>query len=199
MPNSPRPSRRADRAVRALSVGLLLLTLAACGPALPLYMPYEVARTHGFTEATLPDGRMRVTYVAPASHGFDTGPAGRRAQGDERLALAYDFALWRAADLALQRGAGAFAVLDRVNDVSADVRTDYYYDPWPYRSRRSGPFYPYYYPYAYSYDRTATVGGAVTLTVEFRQVPGPGAFDARALIAQMQARYPNAVPPPAGS
>lgn len=192
MPRSRRPFRKAERAA-ALA---LLLLASGCGLAYPLYTPQEVARTYGYAEQALPDNRYRVSYVAPSSTGFDTGPANRRAHADAQVALAYDLALLRAANIALEKGFPAFAVSDRVNDVAADLRTDYY-DPWPYRwNRRRYPFDPYpYYPY-YSYDRTATIGAAVTLTIELRIAVGPGTFDAAAIRSEVMARWPDAAGKP---
>lgn len=195
MPRSRHPFRRAERA----AVLALALLAGGCGLKYPLYTPQEVARTYGYSEQALPDNRYRVSYVVPAATGFDTGPANRKAHADALVALAYDLALWRAADLALEKGFPAFAVSDRVNDVAADLRTDYY-DPWPYRwNRRRYPFDPYpYYPY-YAYDRTATIGAAVTLTVDLRIAAGPGTFAAAATRAEIMARHPGAAAPPPGS
>lgn len=195
MPRSRRPFHKAERAA-ALA---LLLLAGGCGMPYPLYTPQEVARSYGYSEQALSDASYRVSYVVPSSTGFDTGPANRRAHADAQVALAYDMALWRAADIALQKGFPAFAVTDRVNDVAADLRTDFY-DPWPYRwHRRRYPFDPYpYYPY-YAYDRTATIGAAVTLTVELRRAAGPGTFDAAAVRAEVMARRPGAGGPPPGS
>lgn len=186
------------RALRLLPIAALLL--AACaGQPRPLYAPFGQLGGYGYTEEQLSETRLRVRYEAPTDTTYDVGRLERERQADAQVALAYDMALLRAAELALARGFPAFAVTERENDVAVDVQPVYpfYRDPFlfpgPFHRRR----HPYFYPTPYYFERHATVGAGVTLLVELRRSAGPEALDARATISRLQTKYPNARPAPA--
>lgn len=136
--------------MRALStillVFLLCFGLAACQTRGPT--PYQAATTTngqsgGYAEQWIDDATYEVSFSG-------------NTQTDRETVETY--ALYRAAELAAERGYESFALLDR--ETEDYVRRNYYYDPvyspfyysrfgyWPYRYGYHA--YPYTYrPYAY--------------------------------------------------
>lgn len=84
---------------------LAALSLTACATAPTLYQPAASARAVGFSEYRIEQGRYRIT--------FQGGPGAAAAQ-------VTDYALLRAADLALADGYDWFRVADRVVQGQAD-------------------------------------------------------------------------------
>ncbi|WP_411288131.1 CC0125/CC1285 family lipoprotein [Phenylobacterium sp.] len=84
---------------------LAALSLAACATAPTLYQPAASARAVGFSEYRIEQGRYRIT--------FQGGPGAPAAQ-------VTDYALLRAADLALADGYDWFRVADRFAQGQAD-------------------------------------------------------------------------------
>jgi len=191
--------------LRAGLAAAAALALAACVQALhlPLYTPLESTGSYGYAERQLAERRFQVSYDAPvvATYAY---PGGQRQQEvEEKVAVAYDLALWRAAELALAAGYPALTVTERDRDVRVEVFGDpyaspfypFYYPPFPFTHHgpRYGllphPFYPgYYEPYA-----ELIVG--VTITVEFLDSVAPGALDAGATLDRLRGQYPEAVAP----
>lgn len=83
---------------RALLAVLFTLTLAACATAPTHFQPAATAGGVGFSEMRIEPGRYRVT--------FQGGPGAPEA-------MVQDYALLRAADLALADGYDWFRVIDR--------------------------------------------------------------------------------------
>jgi hypothetical protein len=188
------------RPLRLPPLGALLLLAACAGEPRALYAPFGQLGGYGYTEQQLSETRLRVRYEAPTDTVYDTGRIERDRQSDARLTIAYDMALLRAAELSLARGYPAFAVTERENDVAVEVepRYPFYRDPFlfpgPFHRRR----HAYHYPPPYYFERHATFGAGVTLLVELRRAVAPEALDARATVARLQAKYPNALPVPVG-
>lgn len=188
------------------------LALAVCAPVerLPLYTPLELAGDFGYDEERLSERRFKVIYHAPivATYAYSSGQ--RQQEVDQEVALAYDMALWRAAELALEVGYRALTVLGRDNDARIEVFGDPYYDPFVY------PGYPSFYPpYPFShygppfgllshpfypsyYEPYAELMVSVTITVAFGENLEAGALDAQGTLDRLRAQYPDAVaaPPP---
>jgi len=183
--------------MKSLRVPLLVFPLlAGCAPVpvYPLYTSVQVAGSFGYAEQRIADARYTVTYTAPVQRTYAYGGARRDQDADRRVALAYDLALWRAAELALAHGYPAFRVAERNNDIQVDVRHDAYYDPFPDfgHHHRYGHFprgYPSYYP-SYAY-----LAAGVTLAVEFRRAGAGDTFDARATRERLRAHYAQATAP----
>ncbi len=175
---------------------LLIPLLAGCTPApvYPLYTSLQVAGSFGYAEQRISDTRYTVTYTAPVQTTFAYGGERRDEDADRRVALAYDLALWRAAELALAAGYPAFRVAERNNDIQVDVRHDAYYDPFPHfgHHHRYGHFSPHYPSY---YPRYAYLAAGVTLAVEFRRAGAGDTFDARATRERLRTRYAQATAP----
>jgi hypothetical protein len=192
-----RATARSWRALVAL-IGLALLSGCVTGPQLPLLTPLAVGGTFGYAETPLGEDRYSVTYVAPPRL---TSPYGAAREADAQAArtLAFDMAVWRAAQIAQARGFAGFRIIDRRSDVDTYPYADPFYDPWDswpcWQCRRFG--FPYYAdpyrgsPYVYLQAR-------VTITVVMQHDPAPGDYRADDVIAQLRRTYPGAdgVPPP---
>ncbi len=183
--------------MKSLRVPLLVFPLlAGCAPVpvFPLYTSVQVAGSFGYAEQRISDTRYRVTYTAPVRTTYAYGGERRDQDTDRQVALAYDLALWRAAELALAHGYPAFRVAERTNDIQVDVRHDEYYDPFPdfgfhHRYGLIPHGYPIYYP-SYAY-----LAAGVTLAVEFRRAGAGDTFDARATRERLRAQYAPATAP----
>lgn len=190
------------RPMRALGGHLLALAiLAGCAPGLsyPLYSPQEVTGSYGFAERRLNGSHYKVTYLAPARTIYSYDDRGRKLAAAKQLDLAYDMALWRAAELALARGFRRLVVSHRDNDVSVEIGYEYYDDPYghfPYYHRRFRHHhfgYPYYRRFGY-YDSYARLTARVSIEVAFLPRDGEG-MDAEAVLGRLRAKHPSAAAP----
>lgn len=187
---------RVGRALAAL-IGLALLGGCVTGPPPPLLTPLAAGGNFGYAETPLSGDRQTVTYVAPSRLTNSYGPA-READAQATRTLAFDMAVWRAAQLAEAQGFAGFRVSDRRSD--SDTYPDPFYDPWDpwpcWGCRRFGFPYDAYRGSPYAYLQTR-----VTITVEMLHDPGPGDYKADDAIAQLRRTYPGAegVPPPQAS
>lgn len=174
-------------------VVIVLAALAGCaeGPPVPLYSAQAVTRGFGYSEQPLSQSEVRVAYAAPAVRANSYAQIERQRLRDERINLAYDLALWRAAELALAAGYPAFSVADRQNDVNVHNYTYYdeYWDPWgcPY-SYRSCFGRPMYWPP----DRWVDVAVRVSFVARFERENRPTNYNAQFVIDQAKARYGSA-------
>jgi len=106
-----------------VSLTLLALALAGCTEPsrAPLYSPLSPGAYFGYSEQPINPNTMRVSYIAPpvrVNAGSDIGAA-----RGERMNLAYDIAVWRAAELALAAGYPAFSIADLQNDATVNNYT----------------------------------------------------------------------------
>lgn len=174
----------------------LVFFTAACASNAPLYVPLQATGSYGYADERVGPTRYKVSYAAPSATSSGFSRAQNERDAEPRVGLAYDMALWRSSELALQDGFPAFKVSDRSNDISIDHRYYYYDDPF-YHSC-FGPFAwrfhcisPYYgAPY---YDRYALINVRVTLTIDLEREIRPGTFDAQDAIAKLRAHYPTAL------
>ena len=167
---------------------LIAAMLAGCAqvPPAPLYSPLATTRTFGYSEQPLSQTAVRVMYVTLAVRVNSSSQI--EAVRTERMALAYDLALWRAAELTLASGNPAFTVTDRQNDVDVHDYT-YYGDPWdPWGS-------PYYYrgcfarPGYWPPDRWIDVGALVNFVAHFESANTPNNYNAQFVIDQARTKY----------
>ena len=180
--------------MRAQYVGAVLIsaTLVGCAqaPPVPLYGPLAATRAFGYSEQPLSQTAVRVMYVTPAVRVNSYSQI--EAVRTERMTLAYDLALWRAAELTLAAGNPAFTVTDRQNDVDVHDYT-YYGDPWdPWGC-------PYYYrgcfarPGYWPPDRWIDVGARVSFVAQFESANTPNNYNAQFVIDQAKAKYGSAM------
>ena len=182
--------------MRAVWPMLAILALAGCAaPGPPLYSPLSEAGTFGYAEERLANDRFQVTYAAPRQTTFVVSRFDRASNGEQRLALAYDLALLRGADVAAQQGWTHFAVAARDNDTRVDVIGDRgFYRPYSGRHRHR---HDRFYYNRFSYRDYAVIYATVGLTVERRDGSGTDVFDTQATLQRLLAKYPGAVPPTA--
>lgn len=186
------PSRHAT--IAALATLGALLGGCATGPSYPLLTPVDVARSFGFSDTRLPDGRYEVSYVAPAIQGFgyrfDQSPTEKQGKS-----LAMDMAIWRAAQIAQSQGFQGFSVADTKSNSDIQQRSAYYDDPWgdsawgpgPYWGRRRPPFgWGDYNP------PETSVQVQVKLAVALSNSLKPGDYNAADAIRQLRQTYPGA-------
>jgi len=197
-------TRLAGLALSALLAG----SVAGCasGPTYPLLTPVEVAHDFGFSDVRLPDGRYQVSYVAPSQRGFgyryDQSPTERQGK-----TLAYDMAIWRAAQIAEAQGFKGFAVADSKSNADIQQRSAFYDDPFggPWGPAWGpGPYWSWHRPpYGWGdYNPPETsVQVQVSLDVALSNDLKPGDYNAADAIQQLRQTYPGAdggaiAPPP---
>ena len=168
-----------------------LIGACAIEPSHPLYTSFGVAGSFGYAEHQLADRVYQVSYHAPSLWTRTYGRAARRRLADRQVALAYDLALWRAAEVALINGFPAFDITARGNDVQFDVKPDYFYDPFFY----PGPFLGHGHFRRYRFigqDYYSELAVRVDLTVRVTDRPSDQAFNAERTVARLRAKYPDA-------
>ena len=140
-----------------------------------------------------------VSYSAPIRSTRARGRAVRRRLADVQVALAYDLALRRAAEVSLANGFPAFDVTARENDVQFDVVPDYFYDPFFYPDPffRHGRFRHHRF---IGQDYYGELAVRVSLTIHLTARPSDQGFDAERTLARLRAKYPDAAgrPRPGG-
>jgi hypothetical protein len=177
---------------------LLAAGLAGCasGPKPPLMSPIAATRSYGYSEVQAGENTYEVTYTMPLRRSL-VSAARREADIAASRTEAYDLALWRAAQLALEHGFPGFRVINSHANVDTTIE-DQYDDPFwgdpffgpPLWHRHFRP-YPFGYPYG-AYSPQAYLRAQVTLNVLLLQSPAPGDYDAQDVIRQLQKTYPNA-------
>jgi hypothetical protein len=121
-----RDNSTSRKARRWLAGGCILLAVAVegCANQPPPARPAMVARgtngDFGYSETALAPNIYAVTYVTP-SLAAPGDPANDYGLGGEKQRV-YAFALWRAAQLAIEKGYPAFQVQNESRDVNVDVR-----------------------------------------------------------------------------
>ena len=186
------------RAIELLGALLATAVLAGCetGPQLPLLSPIEQARAYGYSETPRGPDAYEVTFVAPSQRSTRFQPE-LDADADAARTRATDMALWRAAELAEQRGFVGF----HVGQVRANVeitRDSYYDDPFygpPWWGRGFGPWghrlgYPW--PAYYGTSPYTTIQPRVSVDIELRNELAAGDYNAAEVIAELRRRYPQA-------
>lgn len=186
----------------------MLLSACATEPPPPLMSPYSETGRYGYVDRQTGRDRYEVSYIGPSVRTASTRP-GRTDDTKAAKAEAYDLALWRAAQIAVDGGYEGFAIDDQNHEVEVTVnqgsypyhRPYYgsYYGPYGRFGRRSGFFYggyPYFGYGGYALYRYTTLRATVTLSVAMRKEAGADDFDAAATAARQAAKYPIAAPSP---
>lgn len=188
-------------------VVLALFAVAACSAPAP--RPAMVQETdevrYGYSDRELSDGRFEVTYQTPVLR----TSASTLSRDDDIAAekrRAYDLALWRAAQIAIDRGYERILVDTSHSDAEVEVDENIYPgygSPWyggygyynggwpdPYGYRYSPFFYapPYYRSFAY-------MKVTVTLTVSEAYPANAKALDALATAARLSTQYASSTFP----
>jgi hypothetical protein len=208
--------RNLDGSTPSARVAALLLAvlLAACSatpsPPRPAMVPLGSANDYGYSEVRLQDDRYQVSYISPRQR-VSASRSDREAEVARERTRAHDFALWRAAQLAQEKGFVALEVLEEHTDSDVDVtvgrgyRPDPFFygyygyrDPWywrrpwyPYRPGYFGdPFYDPFYGPGYYYERPhASLRVSARLVVRFFKTTGDDARAAADISAEMTKTY----------
>lgn len=202
------PSQRRLRWRGEAIVFAALLLLAACaGPELPLLSPLEQAKVYGYAETPLGDNRYAVTYQGPSRLILNFAPDRDRAAAAART-QAYDFALWRAAQIAEAQGYPGLRVTDRQSDVDTMAQPAYYdssfYAPFgpgsdlfhdhhgmPFGGADDAGYFSPPSPYA-------EIRARARIDVEVLREPGSQDLRVDELLARMRKAYPDAEKLPGG-
>ena len=178
--------------------GTIVLALAGCEtiPSPPLMSAIASTGIYGYSEVPLGEARYDVSYLGPSRRTLRS-PEGLAATAAAERTQAHDFALWRAAQLALTQGYAGFSASNVRSNVNTVVDNyDPFYDPWygpgfyrnPYWAY---PYGPYWGPSPYAFEQTS-----VTIEIQLRPAVSGGDYNAADVIAQLRSTYPGAEGPP---
>jgi hypothetical protein len=162
---------------------VLLISLAACAtpaPPKPAMVALGTSGDFGYSSKDLGTDRVEVRYRGDAVKVSVSNPR-EDARTQMELDKAHDLALWRAAQIAEERGKAGFKIENEKRDSDVDVQNRSYYRPSPFYDPfwdlYDDPFYPGYrrrpflygygsgFPYSYQQVRSATARAEITLTV----------------------------------
>lgn len=135
----------------ALLLVAALASACAAAPPKPAMVPFGQSGDFGYQERDLGQDRIEVTYI-----GASIRISSSQGRNDSRVAAdqgkVHDLALWRAAQIADQRGMAAMKIENESRDTDVRVSQQYVYRPYPYWGR---PYYwrhPYWYGPSWFYD-----------------------------------------------
>jgi len=182
-----------------------LLSACATEPPPPLMSSYSETGRYGYVDRQSGRDRYEISYIGAPMRTASTRP-GRADDTKAAKAEAYDLALWRAAQIAIDNGYEGFAIDDQDHEVEVTVNQGSYPYRRPYYGSYYGPYghrsgffyggYPYFGYGGYSLYRYTTLRATVTLSVAMRKQAGADDFDAAATAARQAAKYPAAVASP---
>ena len=144
-----------------LALAAALLLLSACSshePTRAVMVPQTVNGDYGYSDRALDATRYEVTYVSPRLRADVDSDADHGLEGEKQRV--YEFALWRAAQLADSKGYPAFKVAQESRDVDVTVNRQHTVPP-PYfgpGAIATGPMDPM----AIGPTTTVTAGPATT-------------------------------------
>src|SRR5262245_36153972 len=156
----------------------------------------EHERRLGYTDKMVAPDLYEISYVSPRLHATQDADDAHGLAGEKQRV--YDLALWRAAQIAQEKGFPAFAVQHESRDVDVTVRHDPVYYPPPLffgtcRWDCGWPGYWPYYPYDYYGYRTRAAGRiTVNLTVKMLAEATPESLDTAATIEHLRTAYASA-------
>jgi hypothetical protein len=193
---------------------VLLISLAACAtpaPPKPAMVALGTSGDFGYSSKDLGTDRVEVTYRGGAVKVSVSNPR-EDARTQMELDKAHDLALWRAAQIAEERGKAGFKVENEKRDSDVEVQNHSYYRPSPFYDPfwdpYDDPFYPGYhgrpfvygygggFPYSYQQVRIATARAEITLTVILYPEYDPkaeGMLSTAETLSKMQAARAGAV------
>jgi len=160
---------------KLIAAALLAMFVAACTtpPPKPAMVPLGQTGDFGYSEKDLDQDRIEVTYT-----GATIPVSSRQGRDDARVAAEldkiHDLALWRAAQIADQRGMAGMKVENETRDTDVNVTQQYvqhiapyypYYWHRPYYCCGPSWFYDDDYPYYYQPVRRANAQAVTKLTV----------------------------------
>ncbi len=182
--------------LRAFAAPFLAAVLAACvvAPRAPLMSPLEAGGGYGYSERQLSGDRFEVNYLGPRMRS-SVRRANREADTERARNLAYDLALWRAAEVSLQNGFPAFLVEDKRTDIEVEIVDEALYFPYHDAFDDHGLYHSHafhFYDARYGFRRVRLQARA-TLIVVLLKRPRAGAFDAAATAESLKRKHPDAL------
>ncbi|MGH6931475.1 MAG: CC0125/CC1285 family lipoprotein, partial [Dongiaceae bacterium] len=207
------PRSPTAKAVRALVRSVLIAaglvgSLGGCAarePPRAAMVPWSITGDYGYSEEQIGLDRYRVVFRSPRLRA-EPDPEDSHGLEPERLRV-HDLALWRAAQLAKERGYSAFTVEQDNRDIDITVQRERGYSPAPYPLLFGGPwrwrngYWPYGfwpgYPSADTHRVTATGRVKSELTVRMLRTWSAGAIDTAATLDRLRRQYGSARFPPA--
>jgi hypothetical protein len=200
--------------LRALTA-VLLISLAACAtpaPPKPAMVALGTSGDFGFSSKDLGPDRVEVTYRGAAVKVSESNPR-EDARTQMELDKAHDLALWRAAQIAQERGKVAFKVENEKRNSDVEVQRRSYYRPSPFYDPFWDPYDDPFWPghrhrpfiyggygagpdYTYQQVRTATARAEITLTVSLYPEYDPkveGLLSTEETLAKLKAARAGAV------
>jgi hypothetical protein len=169
---------------RILAAVLAAVLVAACttAPPKPAMVPLGQTGEFGYSDRDLGNERIEVTYT-----GADIQVSASEGRDDSRVtaeeAKIRDLALWRAAQIADQRGMTAMRIENETRDTDVEVTRQYvqrvapFGYGYPYHWRPygycCGPSWFYDDPFYYQPVRRAHAQAVITLTVQLLQQYDP--------------------------
>jgi hypothetical protein len=182
----------------ALAGVVILTTLTvACAenrkPPVAAMVPQSTNGVFGYSDQMVAPDLYEVAYVSPPLRATQAADDAHGLAGEKQRV--YDLALWRAAQLAQEKGFPAFQVQHESRDVDVTVHHDpVYYPPplffGPCRWDCDLGYWPY--PYDYSYRIRAAGRIAVNLTVKMLAKAAEDSLDTAATIERLRKAYASA-------
>jgi hypothetical protein len=166
------------------------LGVAGCqsAPPQPLFRPLEAGATYGYTDRQIDESHWEVTYMGPR-YRSSYGDTSRNKETETARTEAYDLALWRAAQVALEQKKPRFAVVSERRDIDRSTEVDRYppYPYYPYGYRH--PSFWGYWPYYDNYSTQAFHDAVVTLTIDLNPTGDAQIFSAKETADRLEAQY----------
>jgi hypothetical protein len=173
MPSMQRPIGPISKLIAAAFAAALLAACTTPAPPKPAMVPLGQTGDFGYSDRDLGQDRIEVTYT-----GSNIRVSSSQGKDDSRVraeqAKIHDLALWRAAQIADQRGMAAMKIENETRDTDVQVTRQYvqsiapYWSPyWGYHRYGycCGPSWFYDDYYYYQPVRRANAQSVTTLTV----------------------------------
>jgi hypothetical protein len=197
---------------KALIAALAMVAVSACSaPApRPAMVPIGEVGRYGYSISPAGLNQFEVNYVTPVLR-TSLRDSTREEEIEAEKLRAYDLALWRAAQIAQERGYATFIVEESSRDADVEIDDGYYgnrygyawhnhfgnpYGRYPYGNPGYYPYFAYH-PYAFGhYERPqASMQVHVWLAIREAAPDEAGALDTAATAARLAAAYANATWP----
>ncbi len=174
--------------VARASLIIAAAALAACaeGPQHPLFVARaDSPDSYGYTEESLAEDLYRVSYLGPEVRTGTIRPQWVERAAQKAEETTHDLALWRAAQVSLQKGYPAFQVTETFADLKSHIVGRDYTSAYPSGSLNVTPRAAGYYSRTYFRPE-------VTLTVELLPELTAEALDAEQTAERMKHKYAEA-------
>jgi hypothetical protein len=199
--------RQVGSLARFLAAAAAAVLISACAAPVPkpAMVPLGQTGDFGYSERDIGQDRIEVTYT-----GSNIRVSSSQGKNDSRVtaeqAKIHDLALWRAAQLADERGMAAMRIENEARDTDVEVTRQYVqrvapfgYYHYPYYWRRygycCGPSWFYDDPFYYQPVNRASAQSVTTLTIQLLEQYDPSdntQLSVKDTLAKMQATRASA-------